>query len=75
MGTFENNYYPDDIASVLYKLASEADHADYSENKEHEINDLKECLYQLLAIAQNKYNSEFYRTFWNCLERIASIYE
>jgi hypothetical protein len=72
---FKINYYPDDIASVLYKLSSDIDIQDYSENKEHEIRDLQECLYQLLAIAQNKYNSEFYRTFWNCLERITSIYE
>jgi len=30
MGTFEHNCYPDDIASVLYKLASEADCADWN---------------------------------------------
>lgn len=31
METFEHDYYPDDITSVLYKLASEADCAGYND--------------------------------------------
>lgn len=53
-----NNISPDEIADVLINLANVSD-----ETKD----DLIEAIYQLQAIAQNKYNNDYYRTFYNVL--------
>ena len=55
-------YYPDDIATVLCKLAGNNDPDDKR--------DCEEAVHQLKAIAQNEYNFDHWRTFWRILETI-----
>lgn len=63
---------PETIAQALYNTACDFDFSDYEENREKDISDLIECLYQIKAISENPYNANFYRTFLFCLDRIAS---
>lgn len=59
------NNYPDDIAQALCKMVGVTD--------ETEIKDCTEALYQLHAIAQNEYNSDFYRTFYAVLSKLTEV--
>ena len=59
------------IANSLYNMSIDIDFSDYQETKEKEIKDIIEALYQLKAICENPYNSDFYRTFLFCLQAIA----
>ena len=36
--------------------------------------DQEEAIYQLKAIASNEYNSDYYRTFWNVLQKITDYH-
>ena len=62
--------HPQEIAERLYELAQDMDWADYEEEKEEIIKQLEDCSYYLKAVAQNPYNSEYFRTFYNILQRI-----
>lgn len=57
------NYYPDDIAAVLCKLAEmeDPDTVHYCEN----------ALYNIKVVANNEFNADYWRTFWQILEKIA----
>lgn len=68
-------YYPDEIATTLYNLSCDMDKNDYNETKQDTINQLTDCLYQLMAICENSYNKDYFRTMYKCLETITSIYE
>lgn len=70
MGKFKREKYPQEIAERLYELAKDMDYMDYEEEKEQILADLEDALYDLLAIAQNEYNKDCYRTMYNILERI-----
>ena len=59
-----------EIAVKLYELAKDMDYMDYEEEKEEEIADIENALYYLKAVAQNPYNSRYFRTFWNLLQMI-----
>ena len=61
----ENYYECEEIASVLCRLASENVTVDTETKK-----DIEEAIYHLKAIASNNYNSDYYRTFWNVLQKI-----
>lgn len=63
----ENYYDCEEIAIVLSKLAS----GDNTTNIET-VKDLIEVLYNLEAIANNEYNADYYRTFWNVLQNITN---
>ena len=67
---FEKEIYPDEIAEVLYNLSSDMDSNDYEENKAATISELKDVLYQVLGIAENSMNSEYWRTLYKCLEGV-----
>lgn len=59
---------PDEIARKLYELCGY-----YTPDKQEQVQDIKdleEAIYNIKAIAQNKYNSDYYRTFWNALQMI-----
>ena len=62
---------PEAIAETLYNMSIDLDNNDYQETKEKELNDIKEAVYNLKAICENPYNSDFYRTFLFCLQAIA----
>ena len=58
--------HPIDIAYSLNNLVS---------NGEDMENDLQEALYQLKAMAENKYNCDCWRTLYKALSAIADIPE
>lgn len=70
MGKFKHEKYPQEIAERLYELAKDMDYMDYEEEKEQILANLEDALYDLLAIAQNEYNKESYRTLYRILERL-----
>lgn len=62
------DYYPDDIAKTLVYLSG----AETTEYETELKKDLEDALYQLMAISENEYNFDFYRTLWNTLQDICS---
>lgn len=60
-------YFPGDIAAALCEYIGETDPAI--------IDNIDTVLYQLKAICENRYNSEFYRDFYKTLERFTAIQE
>lgn len=58
----ENYYGCEEIANVLCRLSSVVD--------AETVGDVTEAVYHLQAIASNEYNSDYYRTFWNVLQKI-----
>lgn len=68
-----NNLYYEDLEEVaikIYNNCSDLDYKDYEELKEREIKDITDALYQIKAIAENEYNSDYWRTFYNALKSI-----
>ena len=61
----EKRYDCEDIATVLCELSS----GDGTVNMET-MKEVEEALYQLQAVAENEYNADYYRTFWNILQKI-----
>ena len=61
----EKRYDCEDIATVLCELSS----GDGTVNMET-MKEVEEALYQLQAVAENEYNADYYRTFWNVLQKI-----
>lgn len=59
-----HSFCPSDIAETLIKLAG--NEIEESE-KENLIEELTDCVYQLKAIAENKYNMNYYRILVYCL--------
>ena len=70
MANIRKDYYPKDISLALYALtggpASEA-----YENVQR----IAPALYNLMAISENEYNDDSYRHLWDCLQKIADMYE
>lgn len=64
MAYFKKEIYPEEIAQTLCKLAED-------EPDEKTVQDCEEAIYQLAAIAENPYNSDYYRTLYKVLEEIA----
>ena len=60
---FTPNAYPEEIAERLQKLTHQPE-----ETRE----DMKEALYNLLAICENEYNDEKYRTLYKSLSVLAN---
>ena len=58
---------PQEIALTLYELIKDMD---YEEEKEQVLSDIENALYYLKAIADNKYNADYFRTFYKALERL-----
>ena len=69
MSKMENYYECEEIATVLCKLSSENDTIDAETLK-----DLTEAVYQLKMIADNEYNSDYHRTFWNVLQKVTDYH-
>lgn len=64
------NYYPDELAVALCKLAAGDDEVD-----REKIPDCAEALYDLMAVCENKYNNDYYRTLWDVLQDVAAVQE
>ena len=58
----EYTYDCEEMANALCSLAVD--------NLSSTKRDVEDALYQLTAIAENKYNSEYYRTLWRILQTI-----
>ena len=65
-----NEKTPQEIASRIYYLTTDFDFLDYEGEKEKELQELEECIYYLKSIASNEYNKEYFRTFYNALQKI-----
>lgn len=59
-----------EIAERIYELSSDMDFEDYKEEKRKEIIELENAIYYIKTIAQNEYNNDFFRTFYNALQKI-----
>lgn len=70
--SFKAEYYPEEIAAVLMNLAGEEF---VMEDEGRPESEYTECLYTLMAICQNKYNNEYYRSFYRLLERVTAAHE
>lgn len=68
---FKAEYYPEEIADALCKLAGDT-FVGKDEERPEIYGDYTEALYTILAICDNKYNSEFYRSFYRLLERVTA---
>lgn len=66
----ENIKSVEEIIERLLELAKDMDFADYEENEEQTKKDIENALYNLKAYAQNEYNSDYWRTFYNLLQLI-----
>lgn len=60
-------FYPDEIAAALAKLAGETD--------PEIIGNTTGALYDLKAICENRYNSDYFRDCYRLLERVAAAVE
>ena len=65
-----NNMDCETIAEKMQQAARDMDFFDYAGDMEKEKTQLVEALYQIKAIAQNQFNSDYWRTFTNALETI-----
>ena len=63
MSTFNVNYYTDEIAESLCRIAGVKDNNVYAE--------VEEALYNLKVICENDLNKEKYRTLYRLLEEVA----
>ena len=59
-----------EIANKLYELAKDMDWMDYEEEKERTINEIEQGIYYIRTMAENEYNADYFRTFYNILERL-----
>ena len=57
-----------ELANAIYENIKDMDYMDYEDTKELTIEELENALYNLKAIAQNDYNQDCWRTFWNALQ-------
>ena len=60
----------EEITDTLYELSKDMDYMDHEEEKEQIKSDIENTLHYLKAIAQNEYNADYFRTFWNILQKI-----
>ena len=56
------DYFPDDIAAALARIAGITDG--------DTIDSITGALYNLKAICENRYNAEFYRDLYRILEKV-----
>lgn len=55
------------IAAKMHEAAKDMDFFDYAGEEAAEIEQLSEALYQVKAIAENPYNSDYWRAFASAL--------
>lgn len=58
-------YFPADIAVAIAKIAGETD--------PEIIDSATGALYDLKAVCENRYNSEYYRDFYKLLEKFVEV--
>lgn len=76
MMEIRKNYYPEDIALALCSIAN-PDFQNFDENGElnHEVEEIRDAVYYLMAVAENQYNRECYRKLWDVLQNITERFE
>ena len=70
MGKLENIKSIEEITERIIELSKDMDYLDYEETEEEERKQLENALYNIKTIAQNELNKDYWRTFWNALQRI-----
>jgi len=69
------DYCPWEIAAVLCRLADENfKDCDACGQENPLLTNVTDALYQLMAVCENKYNSDYYRDFWMVLQDISEKY-
>ena len=71
------DYYPEDIALALMAVAEGENLQNFDEHGElnQKIDDCTEAIYYLMAICENPYNKDHFRTLWETLQNIAERFE
>lgn len=67
--SFKVESYPCEIAEKLIELSKDMDFLDY-EDSETIKTELENAIYYLKAVAENEYNSEYFRIFYRVLENL-----
>ena len=67
---FKYEYHPEEITEALFSLVRE----EGEETKEN-FEKTKDCIYDLLCCAENKYNRDSFRALYRLLERITEAVE
>lgn len=70
MEKIENIKSVEEISDRLLELAKDIDFMDYEDEQEQIKSDLENMLYWIKTAAQNEYNKDYFRTFYNILQRI-----
>ena len=65
--TKSREYYPQEIASALLRSSMDLTDEEFYELRNH----LENALYDVMAIAENKYNHDYWRVLWNVLQNWA----
>lgn len=60
-------FYPDDITTALINCTDQ-------QYTPEQVKEFEEALYNLKAICENPYNSDFYRTFYKLLEAVTNCH-
>ena len=67
LGDEKINICAQDLAAKMYEACEDMDARDYDETKEKTINELADALYWIEAAANNEYNKDYWRTFYNTI--------
>lgn len=70
---FEVNEYPQEIAEALYSKVVDMDYADHAESANAEISQLTVAIYDVMCIAKNEYNDDYWRTLYRALEKLVDM--
>ena len=70
MSKILNEKSVEEMSNKLYELAKDMDYMDYEDEEEQIKADIENAIYYIKAIAENEYNADYFRTFWNILQRI-----
>lgn len=70
---FGVNEYPQEIAEALYCKVVDMDYSDHVESINEEISQLTEAIYDIMVIAQNEYNRDYWRTLYRALEKLVDM--
>ena len=65
------DYDPREIANALVSIGTDLTGQERSDT----VDDCENALYQLMAIAENEYNFDYYRKIWEVLECLTEKFE
>ena len=73
MAEIRKDYYPEEIAMALCELADqEFNSLDEYGEIDGKCVEVRDALYHLMAVAENPYNKDHFRTLWDVLQDITN---